>query len=490
MKKILLALTTVLLAMIPYIGNAQCTFANPSIRLTSPPVTTTEGKCLIHLEISFDILHNNGGKYFWVHFWPTAAYPDYSYASSKPPVTSNIPGGNAALDASIATFGFYHQGGALQVLTSYPPDNTAPGLQSTYSIVEIENGGVLPGSDRYTVSGLSILLPQSCNLPQSITADLWESQAAQSQQVACFTKNVPFFINDPLVNGLYYCTVPREYSFTIRSIRTTGELPVNYEVMIDNGDGIFNRGKDTLIINSGNTVLTAAGNYLYSSGRLGYLPYSGQRPYANQSLWVVVSSTALPNEIYTLLYNGCILLPAELKSFSVMRNQDEVMLRWTSISETTTQGYEIEKRSGDGEWIQSGFVKSQYEAGTGSSELNYMYREINNNPGSTEYRLRIADLDGQYSYSPVRVVKGMYAKSDLLIYPNPSQNGQIRIALNQFSQPVKIDIYDLQGRHVRQQVVFQQPELTVNGLNPGLYTLTVTITASGEKLTRKFMISK
>ncbi len=368
MKKILLALITGLLAMIPYSGKAQCTFANPSIRLNSPPVTTTEGKCLIRLEISFDILHNNGGKYFWVHFWPTAAYPNYSYASSKPPVTSNTPGGNAALDASIATFGFYHQADALEVLTSYPPDNTAPGFQSTYTIVEIENGGVLAGSDRYTVSGLSILLPQSCSLPQSIAADLWESQAAHAQQVACFTKNVPFYINDPLVNGLYLCTVPREYSFTIRSIRTTGELPVHYEVMVDNGDGIFNRGKDTLIINSGNTVLTADGNYLYSSGRLGYLPYSGQRPYANQSLWVVVSSTALPNEVYTLLYNGCIILPAELKSFTVIRDQDEVTLRWTSITEIATLGYYIEKRTGNSEWMQCGFIKSQHEEGTGTSE--------------------------------------------------------------------------------------------------------------------------
>lgn len=490
MKKFLLALITGLLAMIPLSGTAQCTFANPSIRLTSPPVTTAEGKCLIRLEISFDILHNNGGKYFWVHFWPSSAYPGYSYASSKPPVTSNIPGGNAALDASIATFGFYHQGTSLQVLTSYPPDNMVPGFQSAYSIVEIENGGVLPGSDRYTVSGLSLLLPQSCSLPQSITADLWESQAAQSQQVACFTKNVPFFINDPLVNGLYYCTVPREYSFTIRSIRTTGELPLAYEVMIDDGDGIYNRGKDTLIIKTGNTLLTAAGNYLYSSGRLGYLPYSGQRPYADHSLWVVISSTELPNEIYTMLYNGCILLPVELKSFTATRIRDEVTLRWSSITEFETRGYAIEKRTGNSEWVETGFVNSQREEGNSSNELYYSYKEKNNEPAITEYRLRLTDLNGQYSYSPVRVVKGINTKSDLLIYPNPSQHGQIRIALNLLNQPAKLVIYDLQGRLVREQIVFQQTEITVNGLIPGLYTLTVTISTTGEKLTGKFLISK
>jgi Secretion system C-terminal sorting domain len=490
MKKILFAILCGFMAFTPVYISAQCTFANPSIRLTSPPVTNANGQCMIQLELSFDILHNNGGKYFWVHFWPTSVYPNYSYASSKPPVTSNLPGGNGALDLSVATFGFYHQGEALQVLTSYPPDNQAPGFQSAYTIHEIENGGILPGSDRYTVSGLNLLLPQSCTLPQSITADLWESQAAQSQQVACFTKNVPFYINDPLVSGLYYCSVPREYSFTIRSIRSSGELAVNYDVMIDNGDGLFNRGQDTLIINTGSALLNSTGNYLFSSGRLGYLPYSGQRPYANQSLWVVISSPALPNEVYALLYNGCIILPAELKTFTVSRDRNEVILRWTSLTESDNQGFYIERKTGTGEWTTTGFVASLAATGNSLEELNYQYTEVNQLGTITEYRLRQTDLKGNYSYSPVRLVKGVNTENDLLIYPNPSQNGQISIALNRISAPFKIDIYDLQGRRIRQQVVYRQTDLTLSGFNPGIYTLTVTLNQTGEILYGKFIISK
>ncbi len=490
MKKILFAVLSGIMAFTPVYIAAQCTFANPSIRLTSPPVTNANGQCSIQLELSFDILHNNGGKYFWVHFWPSTAYPNYTYASSKPPVTSNQPGGNGALDASIATFGFYHQGEALQILTSYPPDNTVPGFQSTYTIHEIENGGVLPGSDRYTVNGLSLLLPQSCALPQSITADLWESQAALSQQVACFTKNVSFYINDPLVNGLYYCNVPREYSFTIRSIRNSGELAVNYDVMIDNGDGLYNRTRDTLIVHSGSAILNSSNNFLFSSGRMGYLPYSGQRPYANQSLWVVISSPSLPNEVYALLYNGCIILPAEMKTFTASRVSDKVILRWTSLTESENKGYAVEKRTGTGDWTTTGFVASLSATGNSNDELNYQYTDMNINRTVTEYRLRQTDLKGNYSYSTVRLVKGMAIESDLLIYPNPSLNGQISIALNRISPPYKIDIYDLQGRHIRQQVVYLQTDLTIGGFYPGIYTLTVTLTKTGEKLTEKFIISK
>jgi len=438
--------------------------------------------------MSLEILHYNGGKYSWVHFWPSNAYPDYSYASSKPPVTSTIPGGNGALDASVVTFGFFHQGGALQVLTSYPPDITAPGFQSLYTIHEIENGGVLPGSDRYIVSGLSFLLPQSCTLPQSIIADLWESQAAQSQQVACFTKNVAFYINDPLVDGLYYCSVPREYGFTIRSIRSSGELSVNYEVMIDNGDGLFNRVQDTLIINTGSALLNSAGNYLFSSGRLGYLPYSGQRPYADHSIWVVISSPALPNEVYAMLYNGCIFLPVELKTFTASRTGNEVILRWTSLTEAENRGYYIEKRSGTTEWTSSGFVASQSANGNSNTELNYQYSDANNNSTATEYRLRQADQSGNYSYSPVRLVKGMATESDLLIYPNPSQNGQISIVLNNIDPPYKIDIDDLLGLLIRQQEVYPQTERTSRGFNPGIYTVAVSLIKTGKKLNGKFII--
>jgi len=490
MKKILFAILSGFMAFTPADTAAQCTFANPSIRLTSPPVTLPDGQCRVQLELAFDILHNNGGKYFWIHFWPTGNYPSYSYASSKPPVTSNVPGGNGALDLSIATIGFYHQGEALQIQTSYPPDDLAPGFQSTYTIHEIENGGVLTGSDRYIVSGLNLVLPQSCSLPQSITADLWESQAAQSQQVACFTKNVPFYINDPLVSGLYYCSTPREYSFTIRSIRTSGELTVNYEVMIDNGDGLYNRSGDTLIINTGSALLNNENNYLFNSGRLGYLPYAAQKPYANQSLWVVISSPVLPNEVYAFLYNGCIILPAELTAFTASRLQKEIILRWTSLTESENQGYHIEKRTGTGDWATTGFVTSLANSGNSNESLNYQYSEVNTNFTVTEYRLRQTDLKGNHSYSPIRLVKGIATESDLLIYPNPSQNGQISIALNRISPPYKIDIYDLQGRCIRRHMMFRQTDLMLSGFYPGIYTIIVSLPQTGEKLSGKFIISK
>jgi len=46
MKKILFAVLLGIMAFTPFNIAAQCTFANPSVRLISPPVTNTKVKCL------------------------------------------------------------------------------------------------------------------------------------------------------------------------------------------------------------------------------------------------------------------------------------------------------------------------------------------------------------------------------------------------------------------------------------------------------------
>lgn len=490
MKKILRTLLCGILLVVPQVLMAQCQFANPAIRLIGPPVPASGGQCAVTLEISFDILHNEGGKYFWIHFWPGVSYPDYSYASSKPPVTSLIPDGNGALDASIATLGFYHKGSTLTIQTSYPPDNNAPNFQSGYSISEIEGGGTLPGSDRYTITGISFLLPSGCATAQAVKADLWESQAAHAQQVACFSKGTELYVNDPLLNGLLYCPVPREYAFTVRSIRTAGSLDLLYRVLIDNGDGIYNKGTDNLEVNTGTIILNSDNGYYFASGRLGYLPWSQQKPYADRSLWVVVSGPALPNEIYTLLYNSCMALPATLTGFRVQRNGTMAELNWYTETEYGNKGFFIEKRIPGGEWETSGFMASKGINGNSENSLFYRYAEMNISSHPTEYRLRQEDRDGQIRYSETRILSGWTPTGKLLLYPNPSADGQITAVLSNFNAPFIIELLDGQGRKIRQWVDYRNSQLIITGLQPGIYCLVLTESVNRTRTSGRFVISR
>jgi hypothetical protein len=488
MKKILLPLLAVLLIGSSNSVSSQCTFANPGIRLIAPPFTNPAGKCVIRMELSFDILHNPGGKYFWVHLWPTNIYPDYSYPTSHPPTTSIIPGGNGILDGSLATFGFFHQGGALNIQTFYPPDNNAPNFQTGYTISEISGGGVLPGSDRYTLNGITITLPQDCSIPQSFTADLWESQAANAQQVACVSKGVVIYANDPKISGLLFCAAPRTYSFTISTINTNG-INVNYNVYIDDGDAIYNKTLDNINISSGNNLLlNNANNYQFSSGILTYLPYSIQKPYADRALWVVVTSPSISNDVYARLDNGCSPLPVLFKSFSAVRNQNMVLLSWGTAYEQNNRGFAIERNT-SGSWQEVAFVPSQGINGSSDISLVYQHTDINTIKGITQYRIRQVDFDRQSNYSNIVAVRGENQTGKIIIYPNPSA-GNVNVVFETAEVTRDVILTDMAGRIINQWRGITVNNIRIDNLRSGIYLLRVISTETREQQVEKIVVSK
>ncbi len=486
MKKILLFALTLSLLGVSNTASAQCTFANPGIRLVAPPYTNAGGQCVVTMELSFDILHNPGGKYFWIHLWPTSAYANYSYPQSSPPTTSIITGGNGALDNSIATLGFFHQGGALEIQTAYPPDINAPNFQSVYAISEMA-GGVLPGSDRYTINGLVITLPLNCDIPQSFTADLWESQSAHAQTVACVSKGVVIYANDPKVTGFLFCQTPRTFNFSINTINTGG-LSVNYNVYLDNGDGIYNKAADNISVASGSNIqLDNSNNYTYNSGVMSYLPYSNEKPFADRALWVVVTSPSITNEVYTRLDNACIPLPVVMKSFTANRIKLNVMLKWETLLENNNNGFEVE-RNINGSWENIAFVKSKGVNGNSDALLTYIFTDINSAKGLTQYRIKQIDIDNKSKYSAVCFVKGMDQANNITVYPNPSDNGKVNIVFDDKAMYRDLAVVNANGMIIRQIKNISNNYYTIDNLSPGIYMISI-ITNQGEKITKKIIIA-
>ena len=72
MKKIILIIAMVALG--GSINNAKadpCYFGNIGIDVKTT-YSDQLGRCVIVFDFYFDIQHNAGGKYFWVHIWPTS----------------------------------------------------------------------------------------------------------------------------------------------------------------------------------------------------------------------------------------------------------------------------------------------------------------------------------------------------------------------------------------------------------------------------------
>lgn len=482
MKKIILIIAMVALGGFFNFSKADpCAFGNLGVDVKTS--YTQDGKCVIVFDFYFDISHNAGGKYFWIHIWPTNSYTG-GFAYDKPPTLTTTGGGNGYLQNSILTFGFYHQGGVLDPLSSYNPDGTVT-VYTGYTISEIEG----PTSDRYTVRGLTVTLPQDCSVPQSLTADAWESQAANSQTVACFSTNVPFYVNDPGLRGFLFCQTPRTYAFEVYTISNT-DMNINYKVAIDNGDGIYNATSDNIIVNSGTTLLDATNSYKYQSGIQGYLPYSNQKPEADRSLWVVVTTPSRPNEFYALITNSCSPLPVQFASFTAWRNKENIMLKWVTATELNNKGFYIERKSGNGEWQVMGYIASQAADGNSNENLYYNYQDYNNLKAVSQYRLRQVDLDNKASYSDIRLVKGLEQTGTVVVFPNPSPDGQLNIVLDNIEGGATIKLIDMNGRVVKEWINVTTNKLNINYVSSGMYTLRVWMKGTNEPLNVKVMVSK
>jgi len=458
------------------VNSQPCALGNSGVKLNYSVVDGSN--CKINIDLYFDMVHNPGGKWFWVHIWPAASYSDWNYGT--PPTLAN-----SGLNGSIATFGVEHHGSNLLIQTSYPPDPSAPGFQSN-GLNVVVSPGTMSGSDRYTVKNLMLTAPGSCDIPQSYMVDVWESQSAQSQVVHCFVKGMNFFANDPTVNGILYCDVPRKYSFSLKTISNT-TMSVNYKVFIDDGNGVFNASGDNILVNSGTEILSSGNLFRYQSPMLGYLPYSGQKPWSDRDLWVEITTASIPNAIYAQLTNSCIPLPVQISTINAQRNGENVRLQWTTVTEMNNRGFYIERNDDSYHWNTIAFVPTQAIAGNSNTLLSYLYSDNNRNNDVSTYRLRQVDFDGKLTYSSVVSVDGLKSKDELVFYPNPCGDDQLMIRLDA-NASFKIELYNQDGRITRQWSNLQSGSYDLKGLDAGVYILKVTNKNTGDIRTGKLIL--
>lgn len=120
-------------------------------------------------------------------------------------------------------------------------------------------------------------------------------------------------------------------------------------------------------------------------------------------------------------YNACTsgsILPVELGSFSANYNNNQIELKWQTLSELNNNRFEVE-HSRDGYHFQS--VGTVEGAGTITEAKNYFYFHRLSISGTHYYRLKQVDTDGTFEYSNV---VGVIVDNggQLSIYPNPAKD--------------------------------------------------------------------
>ena len=165
---------------------------------------------------------------------------------------------------------------------------------------------------------------------------------------------------------------------------------------------------------------------------------------------VQVMTSLMPNEFMTIIEPA--VTPVELAAFTAAAKEKRVILRWQTLSEENTYGFEIERRAGDHSWGKIGFV-----AAHGTTANSHAYDFVDDTleeAGQYAYRLKIVDQDGRFAYSAtIEVQCGLPDRFALYQnYPNPfNPVTTIEFALPS-AEKVRVRVFSLLGEELTELV--------------------------------------
>lgn len=187
----------------------------------------------------------------------------------------------------------------------------------------------------------------------------------------------------------------------------------------------------------------------------------------------------------------CITLPASLLSFNASRNSSIVNLKWSTVSEQNSKGFNVERMVGNGNWETIGFVNSQANGGNSNAELSYTYADFNTFKGISQYRLKQIDFDNNSKLSDIRAVRGQDQKGGgIVVYPNPSE-GKVNVQFENASNTMHdATLNDMSGRIIKQWKSVTTNTIQIDNLLPGMYSLRVLNRETGEQIVEKIVVNK
>lgn len=157
------------------------------------------------------------------------------------------------------------------------------------------------------------------------------------------------------------------------------------------------------------------------------------------------------------------IVPVELSSFSANVNNNNVILNWTTETELNNQGFDVQRKTQDGEFYTVGHINGN---GSTTERKQYSFADNGLDAGKYYYRLKQIDFNGTFEYSSevfVEVVNPVdFALAQNFPNPfNPSTTISFSLAEPTF---VKLGVYNLLGEAVQ--------ILKNENMNAGTYNIT------------------
>ena len=242
------------------------------------------------------------------------------------------------------------------------------------------------------------------------------------------------------------------------------------------------------------TWTTVDGNIIYTAP-------SGQWIQVNQPGTYIVTQQLMagcnPYAIDTITITRdttCMVLPARFSSFSGIYNANEnkAELRWTVQNNSFVSSFVVEANIDGAGFSDAGMVAANNNLKDEAS-YNFNYNIPVGTSSFVEFRIRMINHDGSYSYSRIlRINVKPAVKAGITIAPNPVR-GKFQMTITSASDvQAKILFLDMQGRQVsvmnemlRKGINVFAVEINENW-QPGIYNALLKI--NQETLTTRFVV--
>lgn len=273
-------------------------------------------------------------------------------------------------------------------------------------------------------------------------------------------------------------------------------IPINTGLTSNDIRQIIKTPEDVLICLASNGVFRSLdnGNHWASLGLNGLISSAINSIYYNNGL------------LYACTDNGIGIfigeLPVELTSFNASITQNKVQLDWVTATELNNNGFEVQRKLENADWITIGFVQGN---GTTTKPTSYTYLDDVSEFNSYKiyYRLKQIDYNGNYEFSDeVEVITLPLEYSLSQNYPNPfNPTTKIKYEVP-VNTNVTLEVFDVLGRLIKilvnenKSAGRYEVEFNASELSSGLYLYKIKagdpLTGSGQvfEQTRKMLLLK
>lgn len=155
------------------------------------------------------------------------------------------------------------------------------------------------------------------------------------------------------------------------------------------------------------------------------------------------------------------VLPVLFNGFFVTRNNNNVILNWSTAQELNNNNFEIQRSLDGSNWST---VAIMMGAGNANAVQQYSFTDMNMTAAVAYYRIKQVDIDGNYEYSIVKSIRASEAAPATRIY---AHGNTVNIEFNkEVKNAITVRIISMNGQVVGQRD-FQQASyrITMNTNN-------------------------